>query len=100
MAASSASASDPHKVTRPTPIQTQMIGPKAFSSAATFPTFDRKIPDPMIDPTTTVTASNRPSTRGRSSIGRVASVSPADSALDISVIPGGTDNGQLRALYG
>src|SRR5579862_1647268 len=63
MVASSASASDPHKVTTPTPIQTLIIGPKVCSAPATLPTF-RKIPEPMIEPTTIVTPSNRPSTRG------------------------------------
>src|SRR5262245_15245245 len=58
IAASSASASDPHNVTRPIPIHTLMIGPNDRNGPATSPIF-RKIPEPMIEPTTTITASNR-----------------------------------------
>src|SRR5689334_4724844 len=68
MAANSASASEPQSVTNPTPIHTHRIGPNERSAPATSPTL-RKIPEPMIEPTTTVTASNSPRTRGSSSHG-------------------------------
>src|SRR5689334_7752708 len=62
--ATSASASAPHMASKPPTTQTDSIAPGPGSRFA-IPAGDRKIPDPIVMPTTTVIAPNRPRRRGR-----------------------------------
>ena len=62
--ATSARASAPHIASRPPTTQTASMAPGPGSLLA-IPAGDRNIPDPMVMPTTTVIAPNRPRRRGR-----------------------------------
>src|SRR5689334_19272188 len=65
-AASSASDSDPDSVAAPPSSHTAIIAPNDGTLASMLLTF-KKMPLPMIEPTTIITASNGPSTRGKTS---------------------------------
>src|ERR1700689_2966513 len=85
----SASVSAPHSANRPPIAQTASMGPGPGNRAA-MPAGDRKIPDPMVDPTSTATALQSPSRRNRA--GRFGS-GPAAAGTD-----GGDEDGGLTML--
>src|ERR1700723_946477 len=85
----SASVSAPQRANRPPIAQTASMGPGPGNRAA-MPAGDRKIPEPMVDPTSTATALQRP--RRRTSAGRFVN-GPAAAGTD-----GGDEDGGLAIL--
>src|SRR3954468_7258679 len=77
MAASSARDKEPESVATPPSSQTAMIAPNDGTLESMLLTL-RKMPLPMIEPTTIITASKGPRTRGRTSTVRGSGIWPGD----------------------